>query len=74
LIGLLREGSQRYSQARSPSDLTEQAAVGAAVSIVGVSLADKKIGPLPELTRALVQIILTPYLGGEEARRISRTA
>jgi AcrR family transcriptional regulator len=73
LVELLREGSRRHPEARSPSDLTEQAAVGAAISIVGSCLASERIGPMPELTTALVQIILTPYLGGDEAKRALRS-
>jgi AcrR family transcriptional regulator len=69
LAELLRDGSRRCPDARSPSDLTEQAAVGAAISIVGSCLASERVGPMPELTTALVQIILTPYLGGDEAKR-----
>jgi AcrR family transcriptional regulator len=69
LIELIREGSQHCPDARSASDLTEQAAVGAAISIVGSCLASDRIGPMPELTSALVQIVLTPYLGGDEAKR-----
>jgi AcrR family transcriptional regulator len=73
LVALLREGSRRCPDAQSPSDLTEQAAVGAAISIVGSCLASDRVGPMPELTTALVQIILTPYLGGDEARRALRS-
>jgi AcrR family transcriptional regulator len=73
LVELLRDGSRRCPDARSPSDLTEQAAVGAAISIVGSCLASERVGPMPELTTALVQIILTPYLGGDEAKRALRS-
>ena len=73
LVDLLRNSSQQCPDARSPSDLTEQAAVGAAISIVGSCLASDRIGPLPELTTALVQIVLTPYLGGEDAKRALRS-
>jgi AcrR family transcriptional regulator len=72
LADLLRDGSRTYADARSPSDLTEQAAVGAAISIVGSCLTSERVGPMPELTAALVQIILTPYLGGDEAKRALR--
>jgi hypothetical protein len=74
LIDLLRNTSKRYPDAHSPSDLTEQAAVGAAVSIVGSIVSNQRIGPMPDLTAALVQIILGPYLGGDEAVRIARAA
>jgi len=38
----------------------EQAALGAAVAILGACLEDEGVGPLPELTTNLVQILLTP--------------
>ncbi|HEX6229187.1 MAG TPA: TetR/AcrR family transcriptional regulator [Solirubrobacterales bacterium] len=74
LIDLLRDSSKRHPDARSPNDLTEQASVGAAVSIVGTILSDQRIGRMPDLTATLVQIILAPYLGGDEALRIARAA
>jgi AcrR family transcriptional regulator len=72
LVRLLREGSKRFPGARSPSELTEQAAVGAAMSIVGTCLAAGEVEALPELRADIVQIVLMPYLGGNEARRVAR--
>jgi AcrR family transcriptional regulator len=72
LVELVREGANAFPNARGPSELTEQAAVGAAISIVGSCLVNERIGPTPELTSVLVQIILTPYLGGDEASRVVR--
>jgi AcrR family transcriptional regulator len=74
LAGLLREGSKNHPDARSPSEITEQAAIGAVVSIVGSCLTDGRVGPLRDLKSALVRIILAPYLGGEEAMKIAETA
>jgi AcrR family transcriptional regulator len=74
LIDLLRESSRRHPGAHSPNDLTEQAAVGAAVSIVGSIISNQRIGPMPDLTAVLVQIVLAPYLGSDEAIRIAQAA
>lgn len=74
LIELLRSGSQRHPGARSPSCLAEQAAIGAAMSIVATFLAAGKIDALSERRADLVEIVLAPYLGGEEARRAALAA
>jgi AcrR family transcriptional regulator len=68
LIELLHEGSQRHPGTRSPSGLAEQAAVGAAMSIVASFLAVDEIDALAERKADLIEIVLTPYLGGEEAK------
>lgn len=74
LIELLRDGSRRHPGARSPSDLAEQAAVGAAMAIVGTFLMTGEIDGLAERKADLVEIVLAPYLDGEEARRIALAA
>jgi AcrR family transcriptional regulator len=71
LIELLHQGSQRHPGARSPSSLAEQAALGAAMSIVGTFLAGGEIEALAERKADLIEIVLTPYLGGEEAKRVA---
>jgi AcrR family transcriptional regulator len=74
LVRLLRVGSRRHPGVLSPSELTEQAAVGAAMSIVENCLTVGEPGAMRELKNDLVQIILTPYLGGDEAGRMARAA
>ena len=71
LIELLHEGSRRHPCARSPSSLAEQAAVGAAMSIVATFLAADEIDALTERKADLSEIVLTPYLGSEEAKRVA---
>lgn len=71
LIELLHQGSQRHPGARSPSSLAEQAAIGAAMSIVGTFLAAGEIDALAERKADLIEIVLTPYLGGGEAMRVA---
>ncbi len=71
LVTLLEEGSQGWPAARPPGGLSGQAAVGAAMSIIGTRLSssgDDLSGLKPEL----VQILLSPYLGSEVAGRAAR--
>jgi AcrR family transcriptional regulator len=66
LAGLLRRGGVEAPQG---SDLTERAAIGSAVSVVGGLLMSGEADRLEELKPDLVEIVLAPYLGaGEEAR------
>ena len=74
LLELLREGAQSHPGARSPNSLAEQAALGAALSIVGTFFAAGEIDALAKRRADLVEIILAPYLGGEEAQRVALTA
>ena len=46
----------------------EEAAVGAAASILDSCATGDEIGPLPILTTALVRDIIAPYLGGGASR------
>jgi AcrR family transcriptional regulator len=71
LIELLHEGSRRHPGALSPSSLAEQAAIGAAMSIVASFLAGEEVDALVERKADLIEIVLTPYLGGEEAKRVA---
>jgi AcrR family transcriptional regulator len=74
LVELLRDGSRRHTGARSPSSLAEQAAVGAAMSIVATFLAADEIDALAKCKADLVEILLAPYLGGKEARSVALAA
>ena len=71
---LLRAGRQQVDLAHQPPELTEQAVVGAAMAVVGARLLDGEVGKLPLLAPELTQIILTPYLGEEDAARVAQTA
>jgi AcrR family transcriptional regulator len=74
LIELLHDGSRRHGGTRSPNGLAEQAAVGAAMSIVATFLSNGEIDALGERKADLVEIVLTPYLSGEEAKRVALSA
>jgi AcrR family transcriptional regulator len=71
LLELLREGARRHPGARSPKGVSEQAALGAALSIVASFLAAEEFDALAERKADLVEIVLTPYLGGAEAKRVA---
>jgi AcrR family transcriptional regulator len=71
LADLLRAGRQQAEVAHTPPELTEQAVVGAAMAVVGARLLDGEVEGLRSLGPELTQIILTPYLGDEEAQRVA---
>jgi AcrR family transcriptional regulator len=72
LAGLLRVGRRRFAKdAPAPLAVTEQAVIGAAMSVVGAKLLAGEADRLPDLGPELVQLILAPYLGDIEARRVA---
>lgn len=74
LADLLRAGRRQAEVAHVPPDLTEQAVVGAAMAVVGTRLIDGEVDSLPLLGPELTQVILTPYLGDEQAQRVAQAA
>jgi AcrR family transcriptional regulator len=71
LAGLLRRSGAGAPQ---PSELTERAVIGAAVSVIGGRLMCGEADRLEELKPGLVEHVLAPYLGDEEARGLVRDA
>lgn len=71
IVAMLNEGSQRCPTARPPSGLASQAAVGAAMSIVGTFLGAGETAALADLKPEIAQLVLTPYLGSSEAMRMA---
>lgn len=73
LAELLRPGRE---QAGDPGlgrpETTERAVIGAAISVVGSRLLSGEAESLPSLRSELVQLILTPYLGVDDARRAAQ--
>jgi AcrR family transcriptional regulator len=57
-----------------PMELTEQAALGAAVAVLGEMLETDEPERLPEIKAYLVRLILTPYVGRLKADRIALAA
>jgi AcrR family transcriptional regulator len=71
VVPMLREGRRRYPAAADLPELTELLLVGGAAYVVRASLLSE--GPLPvkRLETELVEILLGPYLGSDEARRVA---
>jgi AcrR family transcriptional regulator len=71
---LLRKSAAACPSARVPDGLTERAAIGAATSLLAGYLIGEEVEAIPKLKTDLVQIILAPYLGDHEAKRIGLAA
>jgi AcrR family transcriptional regulator len=72
LVGLLRNGREQCPRAASLPELTERALIGATASVIGHRLLCDQADRLPALAPQLVQLVLIPYLGNEEAARIAQ--
>lgn len=73
LASLLSAGRQHSP--RGPEQLpalTEKALVGAVSALLAGRLMNGEADSLPELEPQVVELILTPYLGAEEATRVAR--
>jgi AcrR family transcriptional regulator len=71
LAALLRDGRSLYPQAAELPEVTERALIGGVVSIVCEHLLAEDPKAIPALRRQLVEILLTPYLGFEQARAVA---
>jgi hypothetical protein len=52
-------------------EITERAMAGGVVALVSQRLDQGRASELPALAPEAIQFVLTPYLGGDEARRIA---
>lgn len=52
-------------------DITERALVGGLVMLIAQRLDQDKLDELPDATREMVEFVLTPYVGADEARRVA---
>jgi AcrR family transcriptional regulator len=68
---LLRGGRHLYPNAASLPDATERALVGGIASIVSGHLLMEDPQAIPALEEQLVELVLIPYLGEGEARRVA---
>lgn len=71
LAALLRDGRRHTPLGGALPDLTEEALVGAVSAVLSGRLLDAGAGGLRYLEPEVVQLILTPYIGGEEAAGIA---
>lgn len=67
LAGLLRAGRTRLDPPPALPDLTEQALIGGAIAVIGTRLAAGQLDQLGGLKPELAQLLLTPYLGRQQA-------
>ncbi|HEY5054440.1 MAG TPA: TetR/AcrR family transcriptional regulator [Solirubrobacterales bacterium] len=74
LAGLLRAGRERCPEALTEPDLMEPALIGGLISVIGAWLNAGQVDRLPQLRPELIQLLLTPYLGAPEARRVATVA
>lgn len=68
----LRVGRRLYTRAAELPDAAERALIGGTVSIVCEHLLAEDLQELLRLQPQLVEVLLSPYLGAEEARRVAR--
>lgn len=71
IVLLLRAGRQYHPDAAALPELTEPVLVGGIASLIGTLLLSEEHGGLLELESGLVEVLLTPYLGREGARKVA---
>jgi TetR/AcrR family transcriptional regulator len=69
---MLRDGRKLYPRASSLPAPTERALVGGIASIISSHLLAEEPRALPGLESELAELVLVPYLGASEARRVAR--
>lgn len=74
LAALLRDGRRHTPLGSALPDLTEEGLIGAVSSILGGRLLEGGVEALEGMEPELVQLVLTPYVGAEEARRVAARA
>jgi AcrR family transcriptional regulator len=71
IVLLLRAGRRYHPAAAELPELTEPVLIGGVASLIGALLLSEEHASLLELEPGLVEILLTPYLGREGARRVA---
>jgi AcrR family transcriptional regulator len=71
LARLLTEGRKFYPRAANLPVITERALIGGAVSIVAQNLLAEDPKAISTMQTQLVEVLLAPYLGNQEARRVA---
>lgn len=72
LVEILRAGRPSHSGDRPLPEVTEETLVGGAVSLIVRELSADRADQLEQLLPDLVELVLSPYLGAEEAERLAR--
>ncbi len=71
-VEILRAGRPGHSGDRPLPEVTEETLVGGIVSLIVREISAGRTEQLEELLPDLVELILSPYLGAEEAERLAR--
>jgi AcrR family transcriptional regulator len=71
LVGALTHGAPKETKGK-PARTREQALAGGISRLIVLMLSAGEADRLPELLPALTELVLRPYLGGEEAVKIAR--
>ena len=71
IVPLLRAGRQHYPNATALPDITEQVLIGGIACLIGAALLDEDYERVAALEPELVEFLLTPYVGIDEAKRIA---
>jgi AcrR family transcriptional regulator len=71
IVLLLRAGRQYRPEAAGLPELTEPVLIGGAASLIGALLLREEHSGLLDLESGLVEVLLTPYLGSEGARKVA---
>jgi AcrR family transcriptional regulator len=74
LAEVFRSGRQDHPDAAEALALTDQALLGALMSVAGARLMAGEAKGLLELKPELIRMILTPYVGDDEAQRAAAAA
>jgi AcrR family transcriptional regulator len=74
LAALLRDGRHRTPLGADLPEVTEEALIGALMAIVGGRLIDAGPQALVELQPEIVQLVLTPYIGAQDAAQVAAGA
>jgi AcrR family transcriptional regulator len=71
IVGIMRAGREERPEAADLPDLLEPILIGGMASLVTGALLVEEHEHLPAMETELVEILLTPYLGRDEARRVA---
>ncbi len=71
VVPLLREGREHSPEAGELPELTEPVLIGGIAGLLSGSLLEEDLTSIAGLESELVEMLLTPYVGRDEARRLA---
>jgi AcrR family transcriptional regulator len=74
LAEMLRAGREHCPRAEALPDLTEMALVSSTSSLINAFVTEDRLDQMDQLKPQLVQLLLLPYVGIEEAQRVALAA